>query len=566
MICAGIAIYKGFKVSEARLGEWVDISGARGLGHLAISYAKGMGLKVCVVAKVGKRKADNELQPLSGINEVFDRQDGAMIDDELASSKAVLTVKQMGHADALSVAAGVPGEILMENAGASVKREIVKRWSPRRVVVLCGPGNNGGDGFVAARLLDKAGWDVRLALLGEGDTLKGEAAHHAKLWQGPVEPMTPEVLEGAGLVVDGLFGAGLNRALQGPALDVLNAASKVAPIVAIDIPSGIKGDTGEIVGAVPAALTVTFFRKKPGHLLMPGRLYCGDVVVSDIGTPPSVLEQISPTVFENDPSLWIDALPRMREDGNKYTRGHTLIWGGYPMTGASRMAARAAARTGAGLTSIAVTSEALPVYAAALTSIMVRPVDSEDDFERLLTDQRLSSFLIGPGAGFGKKTKTKALAMLGTGRATVLDADALTAFQEDPSELDRAIKGPCVLTPHDGEFSRLFETLGDKLFRSRVAARRSGAVIVLKGADTVITAPDGRVIINSNAPPTLATAGAGDVLCGIVLGLLAQGMSPFLAAAAAVWMHGEAARSFGPGLIAEDLPDLLPGVLRSLPL
>jgi ADP-dependent NAD(P)H-hydrate dehydratase / NAD(P)H-hydrate epimerase len=293
-------------------------------------------------------------------------------------------------------------------------------------------------------------------------------------------------------------------------------------------------------------------------------LLCGEVVVADIGTPPSVFEQIVPDTFENDPALWLSDVPRPEDDGNKYTRGHALISGGYPMTGAARMAARAAARAGAGLTTIAVPEIALPIYAAALTSIMVKPLSAPEDFNRLLGDRRFTALLIGPGAGASEETRARVLAMLRTGQPTVLDADAITVFEEDPLSLFRTIVGPCVLTPHDGEFCRLFDPSGDKLTRARAAARRSGAIIVLKGSDTVIAAPDGRAVINANAPPTLATAGAGDVLSGIVLGLLAQGMEPFLAATAAVWLHGAAAVEFGPGLMAEDLPDLLPGVLRSL--
>jgi NAD(P)H-hydrate epimerase len=385
------------------------------------------------------------------------------------------------------------------------------------------------------------------------------------LWRGTVEPLTPGVLEGAQLVVDAIFGAGLSRALDGSSVETLAAAARrQLPIVAIDVPSGLMGDTGEAMGAVAVAMTVTFFRKKPGHLLLPGRLLCGEVIVADIGIPNSVLDQISPDTFENDPRLWIAALPQLLDDGNKYTRGHALISGGYPTTGAARMAARAAARAGAGLTTIAVAPIALPVYAAALTSIMVQPLATPEDFGCLLDDNRYTAFLIGPGAGTGEETRTRVLAMLGTGRPTLLDADALTAFADDPLTLDRAIAGPCVLTPHDGEFHRLFDPNGDKLTRTRVAARRSGAIIVLKGSDTVITSPDGRSIINSNAPPTLATAGSGDVLSGIVLGLLAQSMDPFLAAAAAVWLHSAAATEFGPGLIAEDLPELLPRVFRRL--
>jgi ADP-dependent NAD(P)H-hydrate dehydratase / NAD(P)H-hydrate epimerase len=324
------------------------------------------------------------------------------------------------------------------------------------------------------------------------------------------------------------------------------------------------GDTGAAMGAVQAVLTVTFFRKKPGHVLLPGRHLCGEIVVTDIGTPVSVLADIAPMTFENGLSLWRHALPIPQEGGNKFTRGHALIWGGYPMTGAARMAGRAAARIGAGLTTIAVPDAALAVYATALTSIMVKPAGTPAAFAALLTDPRITGLLIGPGAGQTEATRAKALAMLGTKRATVLDADALNVFHDAPEVLAQAIGGPCVLTPHEGEFSRLFDMPGDKLTRSRAAARHTGAILVLKGADTVIAAPDGRAIINSNAPPTLATAGAGDVLSGMILGLLAQGMAPFCAAATAVWLHGAAASAFGPGLLAEDLPDLLPDVLRQL--
>jgi NAD(P)H-hydrate epimerase len=478
---------------------------------------------------------------------------------------ALLDVRRMSDADRITVASGTSANELMDNAGKSVAREIQRRWSVRPVIVLCGPGNNGGDGFAAARQLSEAGWPVRVALLGLRDHLAGAALHHAEQWHGSFERLTPSVLDGAELVVDAIFGAGLSRALEGSAEETLIAAArKKSPIVAIDVPSGLMGDTGEVLGAVASVLTVTFFRKKPGHLLLPGRLLCGEVVVADIGIPTSVLEQIEPDTFENDPMLWISSLPRPTEGGNKYTRGHALISGGYPMTGAARMAARAAARAGAGLTTIAVAPIALPVYAATLTSIMVQPLAVPEDFACLLDDQRTSAFLIGPGAGTGEETRARVLAMLATGRPTLIDADAISAFADDPDTLEQAITGPCVLTPHDGEFRRLFDPSGDKLARTRAAARRSGAVIVLKGSDTVITAPDGRAIINTNAPPTLATAGAGDVLSGILLGLLAQGMEPFLAAAAAVWLHGAAAAEFGLGLIADDLPDLLPGVFRRL--
>jgi len=479
----------------------------------------------------------------------------------LNSQTALLDVKQMGEADRLTVVAGAPGTALMENAGVSVAQTIIERWSARPVTIMCGPGNNGGDGFVTARILVEAGWSVRLALLGARECLKGEAHHHAERWSGAVEPLTPAALEGAELVVDAIFGTGLSRALEGPAEKTLAALErKGTPIVAIDVPRGVMGDTGEGLGAVAVVLTVTFFRKKPGHLLLPCRLFCSEVTVTDIGTPPSVLDVITPGTFENDPALWLADLPRPNSSGNKYSRGHGLISGGYPITGAARMAARAAARAGSGLTTIAVPEIALPIYAAALTSIMVRPVVEPGDFGRLLADRRISAFLIGPGVG----GETRALAMPSSGRATLIDADAITTFQDDPEALDRAIVDACVVTPHKGEFKRVFNASGDKLQRTRAAARRSGAIVVLKGANTVIAAPDDRAIINANAPPTLATAGSGDVLSGFIVGLLAQGMEPFLAAAAAVWLHGAAAVAFGPGLVAEDLPDILPRVLRGL--
>ncbi len=476
---------------------------------------------------------------------------------------ALLNVGQMARADRLAVAAGVPAIELMENAGKAVAREIERRWSVRPVIVLCGPGNNGGDGFVTARQLADAGWPVRIALLGTRGKLEAEARHHAARWHGSVEPLSQAVLQGASLVVDALFGAGLSRALDGPPRETLAAAAaKGLPIISIDVPSGLMGDTGEVFGAVPAALTVTFSRKKPGHLLLPGRSLCGAVVVADIGIPAVALDEIIPDTFENAPGLWLSDLPRPQDEDNKYSRGHVLISGGYPITGAARMAARAAARAGAGLTTIAIPEVALPIYAAALTSIMVHPMLSPDDFRRLLDDPRFSAFLIGPGSGVNEETRIRVLAILATGRPTLLDADAISVFQDDLAGLKKCIAGPCVLTPHEGEFHRLFKARGDKLARARAAAHQSGSVIVLKGSDTVIAAPDGRAIINSNAPANLATGGAGDVLSGIIVGLLAQGMAPYMAAGAGVWLHGAAAAAFGPGLIAEDLPDVLPRILR----
>jgi NAD(P)H-hydrate epimerase len=483
----------------------------------------------------------------------------------MSADPAVLNVAQMSEADRLTMAAGTPGSMLMENAGRAVAREITRRWSPRAVTVLCGPGNNGGDGFVAATVLAQSGWPVRIALAGERDKLGGDAALHAARWRGGIDALTPAVIDGAALVVDALFGSGLSRPLDAGLVDVLALiAQRGLPMVAVDVPSGVMGDTGENLGAAAARCTVTFARKKPGHLLLPGRDLCGEVVVADIGIPADVLAAVNIDTWENDPAVWLEELPMASASGNKYTRGHALLYGGYPTTGAARMAARAAARMGAGLTTIAVPPEALAVYAAALTSIMVQPLSEAGDLARLLNDTRYTAFLIGPGAGVNDTTRAHALAMLGTARPVLLDADAISVFKSRAAELRDAVEGPCVMTPHEGEFARVFAVVGDKLSRARAAARQSGAVVVLKGADTVIASPDGRAVINANAPATLATAGSGDVLGGFILGLLAQGMAAFPAAAAGVWMHGAAAAQFGPGLLAEDLPDLLPAVLRRL--
>jgi ADP-dependent NAD(P)H-hydrate dehydratase / NAD(P)H-hydrate epimerase len=480
-------------------------------------------------------------------------------------NSAVLRVEQMAEADRLAMAAGTPGMLLMQNAGEAVAREIKRRFTPRTVSVLCGPGNNGGDGFVAAAALAQSGWTVRVALLGDVEVLRGDALLYARRWPGAIEALTPAIVENAELVVDALFGSGLNRHLGAKVSDTLAYASRRAlPIVAVDIPSGIKGDSGENIGAAPAVCTVTFMCKKPGHLLLPGRDVCGEVVVADIGIPHSVIASLALDTWENAPALWLDKLPQRPANINKYSRGHALLYGGYPMTGASRMAARAAARSGAGLTTIAVPEHAFAIYASVLTSIMAQPLARDDDFPQLLADPRYTAFSIGPGAGVSDATRLRALSMLKTGKPVVIDADAISVFSSRPEELFQAVRGACVITPHEGEFKRIFDVSGDKLARARQAAQRSGAVVVLKGADTVIAAPDGRAIINSNAPSTLATAGSGDVLGGFILGLLAQNMDAFPAAAAAVWLHGAAAAGFGAGLIAEDLPDLLPAVLRHL--
>jgi len=504
----------------------------------------------------------------------------------------VLTVAEMAEADRRTIAAGTPGIALMEAAGAAVADEVLRRFPDQPVIVLCGPGNNGGDGFVAARMLREAGCRVRVALLGDYAALKGDAAIAAAAYTGSAETLSPDVLTGAGadraVVVDALFGAGLARPLDGAALAVVRTLNRRRlPVVAVDLPSGLHGDSGTVLGgdqgAAPSAVsTVTFFRKKPAHLLVTGREKCGDISVADIGIPASVLDVIAPMAAENDPSLWGAAFPWPTLSAHKYTRGHAVIVGGARMTGAARLAARGCQRVGAGLVTIASPPEALPIYAAAMAGVLTHAIAHPVDLIAFLEDTRKNAVLLGPGAGSNEATRAHVLYALEAGRRCVLDADALTAFADRPQDLIAALRsaaaslgGPAaVLTPHEGEFARLFARAGlassggsapsDKLARARVAAEATGAVVLLKGADTVIAQPDGRVRINANAPPTLATAGAGDVLAGIITGLLAQGMEPFAAASAGAWLHGAAAQAFGPGLIAEDLPDLLPKSLREL--
>lgn len=493
-----------------------------------------------------------------------------------ATSSALLTTDEMSRADHLTIERGTPGMVLMENAGRAVADACAARFMHGPIDVFCGPGNNGGDGFVAARLLREMGWSVTVHLLGELDALKGDAVEAARRWSGPVEPLKAEAGEGALFIIDAIFGAGLSRNIDGVTGDLISRINELPgnrrpPIVAIDVPTGLSGDTGQVRGlAFEAALTVTFFRKKPGHLLLPGRQLCGELVLADIGIEEEVLETIAPRTFENCPSIWDHLLPRPNLQVHKYVRGHALVISGGPAnTGAARLAARGAARAGAGLVTVASPPNAVLVNAAHLTSIMLTPCANADVLSKLLEDKRKNACLIGPGNGVGQGTRENVLAALLSGASMVLDADALTSFAENPRDLFVAITGyfagPTVLTPHEGEFKRLFPALtGDKLHRARAAAVEAGAIMVLKGPDTIIASPEGDAIINTNAGPELATAGSGDALAGIILGLLAQGIPAFEAAAVGVWLHGAAGARLGHGLIAEDLPEALPPIWREL--
>ena len=488
----------------------------------------------------------------------------------------LLTTAEMAEADRLAIASGISGIGLMENAGRAVA-DVTGSMEHRRVTVVSGPGNNGGDGFVAARHLAERGYKVRLCFVGDPKKLKGDAARAAERWGGTVEDASPAALADCDIIIDALFGAGLDRDVEGlprAMIGAMNAGG--VPIVAVDLPSGVNGTSGAIMGAaVNATRTVTFFRRKTGHLLLPGRLHCGPVEVADIGIPDSVLDKIKPRTFANAPQLWGGMFPKPRSQGHKYSRGHAVVVSGGPSTtGAARLAARAALRAGAGLVTIASPREALAINAAASLAVMVRPVDGAAELEEFLNDKRRNAIVLGPGGGVGAAMREQVLTALASGAVVVLDADALTSFAEEPEVLVSAIGRRAgrgvVITPHEGEFVRIFNHIikktnsSSKLEKTLLAAEYSGAVVVYKGADTVVAASGGRATIADNAPPNLATAGSGDVLAGVIAGLVAQGMPPFEAAGAAVWLHGEAATEFGAGLIAEDLPDMLPRVYRRL--
>ena len=480
------------------------------------------------------------------------------------SRYALLNSNQMATADKVAISGGISGGSLMANAGQAVVNEIAARWGPQQTTILCGPGNNGGDGFVIARLLRERGWSVRLGLLGSSAGASVDAQGHAKLWGGPNEEFSVDLLKDATLVVDAIFGAGLSRPIDGRALEVLKAV-KGRTCVAVDIPSGVDGDTGAIHGFAPKAdLTVTFFRKKPGHLLLPGRNLCGELIVADIGIPDTVLETILPNAAENSPALWLSSMPILDPCDHKFCRGYAVIAGSAEMPGAAILAAAGARRAGAGMVSLAVPREAAAICRLAAQGAVVRVVRDTGTFEAVVEDPRVSAVLVGPGLGVTVSARERVLAAFKHERPVILDADAISVFENNRDLLFSSASRPYVMTPHEGEFKRLFDLDGDKVSRARSAASESGAIIVLKGADTVIAAPDGRAVINCNAPPTLATSGSGDVLAGIVTSLIAQGMEPFEAAAAGVWMHGQAAKEFGLGLIAEDLPEIIPKVLKDL--
>lgn len=480
----------------------------------------------------------------------------------------VLSTQAMARVDSAAIASGIAGSRLMENAGRAVVRAITGRLPPGRVLVLCGPGNNGGDGYVIARRLAAAGWPVRVAALGDPTRLSGDAALAAQSWSGRIARLDEPEAGTFDILVDALLGAGLDRPLD-PALQALlrQLAAGAPRVVAVDVPSGIDGSTGSVSpGTLRADLTVTFACLKPAHLLEPARSMMGEIRCADIGIPATAVAAHDSGLRVNEPAEWAGALPRRMRSAHKYTYGHALVLGGgATSTGAATMAAIAAARVGAGLVTVAAPPDALPIYAGHAPTLLTRPLENVADLTRLLEDRRFTAVLLGPAFGLGRRTLAMLERVLEASLPAVLDADALTALgRSDLWSKGRKLPAGTVLTPHDGEFARLFELTGDRLERARQGAARAGCIVLLKGPDTVIATPEGRARINAAAPANLATAGTGDVLAGLIVGLLAQGMSSYDAAAAAAWVHARSAERCATPMLATDLADRVPRVLAEL--
>ncbi|KLN61085.1 hypothetical protein WH96_07860 [Kiloniella spongiae] len=468
----------------------------------------------------------------------------------------LLSVRDMYQADRLAMKSGVSGILLMHEAGQAVARAVCDIIPEGRVLVLCGPGNNGGDGFVAAAALDELGYEVQLYSMLPLPELKGEALHFAKEWRGTVaRELDAENFAQADVIVDALFGAGLARPLDRNCCDFVGWSRKKR-VVSVDVPSGVSGDTGEVFGdvAFQATKTVTFFMKKTGHCLYPGADLCGDLVVADIGIPKEIAVKLSLLFKENHPDLWSEQIPRFSYDRHKYHFGHSLVWGG-EMSGAGRLAAMSALRAGSGLVTVLCSESDKQIYELTSPSLIVNEHKDPAALKAFLIKRKISAFVIGPGGGQTNAFKSFISVILkDCSVPVVLDAGAISVFDEDPEELLSLLNDQVIITPHEGEFRKLFPDLqGSRLERALEAAKKAACIVVLKGADTIVASPNGQVVISTNAPYWLARGGTGDVLAGIITGLLAQGVSVFDAACAGVWLHSDTGQRAGSAMIAEDL-------------
>lgn len=485
----------------------------------------------------------------------------------MSSQHALLTPQAMRQADQFAITRGVSGAALMEAAGRAMADAVMARWAPRPTAVLCGPGHNGGDGWVAARRLARGGWPVRAFSACPVAQLTGDAAGAARGWTGAVEALEECDPARFALVIDALFGAGLSRPLDGQAARLALACAQGPVVVSADTPSGLDGLRARADGPVfQARLTVTFHRLKPAHVLEPGRALCGEIVCADIGIPEGWESEAPACAALNHPDLWPVAGLELDVSAHKHARGRLMVLSGPSgATGAARLAARAGLTGGAGFVTVACPQDAVP-EAGRDPLLVVRPL-GEGDLAAALSASRASAAVIGPGAGLGEALKARVASACAARIPLVLDADAISVFADAPEALFRQLHPRCVLTPHAGEFERLFPGLAagalNKIEAAREAARLAHAVIVFKGPDTVIAAPGGAVRVNVHASARLATAGTGDVLAGLIGALLAQGQAPFDAASAAVWLHGDAGRRLGPGASAADLLSRLPDALAA---
>ncbi|MEE9321678.1 MAG: NAD(P)H-hydrate dehydratase [Granulosicoccus sp.] len=506
--------------------------------------------------------------------------------------RELLTADEMQVVDAYAARSGGDSYSLMQAAGRAVAVSVqTLPCDTRRVLVLAGSGNNGGDGVIAAEVLRQSGIAVSLLRVRNEcvkdyktptKTVVTDADRAFAAWQGStiglelaaagLTTAIEQLLDSADVIVDALLGAGLSRDIDGLLQQLIEAVNNAsAHVMAVDLPSGLDGNSHVPQSTcVQADSTVTFFRYKPVHCLYPGRALCGRLELAQIGLTASMLSSISSDCRINHPDSWRDLLPLPALDGHKFQRGHVLVRSGpLQQTGAARLSASAALHSGAGLVTLASSTDALMVNASHLTAVMLAIANTDDDWQTVIADSRISALLVGPGNGRNKATRTAVHVALASGKSVVLDADALSCWQKASLPLLAALRSSAssvVLTPHAGEFERLFGDkdfvrLPSKLHQAQAAAAETGAVVVFKGPDTVIAAPDGRTAININAPPWLATAGAGDVLAGIIAAFLSQDVDAYTAACAAVWIHGDAACEQDFPMTAESL---IPAVSRTI--